>query len=81
MKPSGSGILFVWKIFDYSFNFCACDGSVKIFYFFLVEFWKVVLFYIKLVQLYARTVLKGMYKMNTPGNSYEHCLQSQIGKV
>ena len=33
-----------WKIFDYSFNFRACDGSVKIFYFFLIEFWKVVLF-------------------------------------
>ena len=29
---------------DYSFNFRACDGSVKIFYFFLVQFWKVVLF-------------------------------------
>jgi len=29
---------------DYSFNFRACDGSVKVFYFFLVEFWKVVLF-------------------------------------
>src|SRR5574337_587218 len=25
-----------WKIFDYSFNFHACDGSAKIFYFFLV---------------------------------------------
>ena len=23
------------KIFDYSFNFCACGGSVKGFYFFL----------------------------------------------
>ena len=23
-----------WKISDYSFNFCACDESVKIFYFF-----------------------------------------------
>ena len=33
-----------WKIFGYSFNFCACDGSVEIFYFFLVQFWKVVLF-------------------------------------
>ena len=33
-----------WKIFDYSFNFHACDGSVMIFYFFLVQFWKVVLF-------------------------------------
>ena len=32
-----------WKISDYSFNFRACDGSVKIFYFFLVQFWKVVL--------------------------------------
>ena len=30
-----------WKIFDYSFNFRACDGSVKILYFFLVQFWKV----------------------------------------
>ena len=33
-----------WKISDYSFNFCACDGSVKIFYFFLVQLWKVLLF-------------------------------------
>ena len=33
-----------WKISDYSFYFCACDGFVKIFYFFLVQFWKVVLF-------------------------------------
>ena len=32
------------KISDYSFNFRACDGSVKIFYFFLVQFWKAVLF-------------------------------------
>ena len=29
------------KISDYGFNFRACDGSVKIFYSFLVEFWKV----------------------------------------
>ena len=29
---------------DYSFNFRACDGSVKIFYFFLVQLWNVVLF-------------------------------------
>jgi len=36
--------LVCWKIYDYSFSFCACDGSVKIFYFFLVQFWKVVLF-------------------------------------
>ena len=28
-----------WKISDYSFDFHACDGSVKIFYFFLVQFW------------------------------------------
>ena len=34
-----------WKICDYSFDFCACDGSVKIFYFFLVQFWKVILYY------------------------------------
>ena len=33
-----------WKISDYSFNFRARDGPVKIFYLFLVEFWKVVLF-------------------------------------
>ena len=33
-----------WKIFDYSFNFHACDGSVKIFNFFLVQFWKVIVF-------------------------------------
>ena len=29
-----------WKIFDDSFNFRACGGSVKIFYFFLIEFWQ-----------------------------------------
>ena len=29
-----------WKISDYSFNFCACDGPVKIFCFFLVQFGK-----------------------------------------
>ena len=29
-----------WKISVYSFNFCACDGSVKIFYFFLVQDFK-----------------------------------------
>jgi len=28
-----------WKISDYSFDFHACDGSVKIFYFFLLQFW------------------------------------------
>ena len=38
MKPFGPGLL----ISCYSFNFPACDGSVKIFYFFLVEFWEVV---------------------------------------
>ena len=27
-------------ISDYGFDFYACDGSVKIFYFFLVQFWK-----------------------------------------
>ena len=26
-----------WKISDYSFNFCACDEPVNIFYFFLVQ--------------------------------------------
>ena len=30
--------LHLFKIFYYSFDFCACDGSVKIFYFFLVQF-------------------------------------------
>ena len=44
MKPSGPGLLFAGKISDYSFNFHACDESVKIFYFFLVQFLKVVLF-------------------------------------
>ena len=44
VKPSGPGLLFVGRFFCYSFDFCACDGSVKIFYFFLVQFWKVILF-------------------------------------
>ena len=34
-----------WKISDYSLDFLACDGFVKIFYFFLVQFWKVILLY------------------------------------
>ena len=37
MKPSGPGIFFFFfflKIFDHSLDFHACDGSVKIFYFF-----------------------------------------------
>ena len=33
-----------WEIFNYSFNFITCDLSVHIFYFFLVQSWKVVLF-------------------------------------
>ena len=33
-----------WEIFDYCLNFQACDGSVKIFYFFLVQLLKVILF-------------------------------------
>ena len=32
-----------WKIFNHSFNFSACDWSVYIFYFFLVQSRKVVL--------------------------------------
>ena len=43
MNPSGPGFVY-WKIFNQSFNFSACDWSVYIFYFFLVQFWKVVLF-------------------------------------
>ena len=31
-KPSGPGLLYIWKIFNYSFDFHACDGSVKIFF-------------------------------------------------
>ena len=42
MKPSGPRLLFAGRFSDYSFNFHACDGSVKIFYFFLVQFWKVI---------------------------------------
>ena len=43
VKPSAPGLLFVGRF--YSFDFHACDGSVKIFYFFLVQFWNVMLFY------------------------------------
>ena len=31
-----------WKISDYGFDFCACDGPVKILYFFLAQFWTVI---------------------------------------
>ena len=44
MKPSGPGLLFVGRFFYYNFDFRACDGSVKIFCFFLVQFGKVILF-------------------------------------
>ena len=40
-----------WKIFGYSFHFRACDGSVKIVYFFLIEFWKVVLLEVKFLKV------------------------------
>ena len=30
MKPSGPGLLFAGRFFYYSFDFCACDGSVKV---------------------------------------------------
>ena len=43
VKPSGTELLFA-KRFLISFNFHACDGSVKIFDFLLVQFWKVILF-------------------------------------
>ena len=33
-----------WKIFNHSFNFITCDWSVHIFYFFLVQSWKVIPF-------------------------------------
>ena len=42
VKPSGPGLLFARRY--YSFDFCSRDGSVKIFYFFLVQVWKVILF-------------------------------------
>ena len=29
-----------WKISDYGFDFCACDGSAKILYFFLIDYAK-----------------------------------------
>ena len=45
VKPSGPGLFFCCcKMFDYSLDFCICDGSVKIIYFLLVQFWKVILF-------------------------------------
>ena len=43
VKLSGPGLLFA-GISDYSFNFHACGGSVKIFYFFLVQSWEADLF-------------------------------------
>ena len=45
MSTYSSAILFsCWKIFDYSFDFLACDWSVQIMYLFLVHFWNVILF-------------------------------------
>jgi len=42
MKPSGSGLWFVGK-YLIGFDFSACDWFVHIFYFFLVQSWKVIL--------------------------------------
>ena len=45
MSTYSSAILFsCWKIFDYNFDFLACDWSVQIMYLFLVHFWNVILF-------------------------------------
>ena len=44
MKPSGPVLLFVGKFFDYSFTLSACNWSVHILYFFLVQSWKALLF-------------------------------------
>ena len=33
-----------WKIFNHSFHFITCDWSVHIFYFFMVQSWKVIPF-------------------------------------
>ena len=44
VKPSGPGLLFLGRFFYYSLDFHACDGSVQISYFFLVEFWRAILF-------------------------------------
>ena len=43
MKLSGPRLLFAGR-FLISFDLLACDGSAEIFYFFLVQFLKVVLF-------------------------------------
>ena len=42
VKPSDPGFLCAGR-FLITVS-CACDGSVKIFYFFLVQFWRVILF-------------------------------------
>ena len=42
-----------WEISDYSFDFHAYDVSVKIFYFFLVQFWNVVLLNIQKMKIMA----------------------------
>ena len=43
MKPSTLGFCLLEGLFI-TVYFHACDGSVKILYFFLVQFWKVTLF-------------------------------------
>ena len=47
-KPSGPELIFScgWKLFDYSFAFHVRGRSVEIIYFFLVQFWKVILFWV-----------------------------------
>ena len=45
MKPSGSGLLFAEIFFlNYKFNFAAYDRSVHVFFFFLIQSWKIVMF-------------------------------------
>ena len=69
MKPSGPGILFVGRFFYYSFYFCAYDGSIKIFYFFLVQFWKVILFE-EFIHFYQVVNFIGIYLLIVVSRSF-----------
>ena len=52
VKPSGPGLFFLLEDFNYSFDFCSYNMSVKIFYFIMVQFQK--LYFLKKLSISSK---------------------------
>ena len=70
VKPSGPGVLFAGR-FLISFNFCACDGSVKIFLF-LFQNWILLWFFFFLI-LFFYILIFILDFLFLPGSVLESC--------